>query len=57
MNSQCQQWLPTDEKDETLGRGGESRSNGIHAVDDRSLEVDVEDAEHVYRVKNHPEYD
>lgn len=37
----------TYKKDETLGRGRNAWRDGIHAVDDRGLEVDVEDAEHV----------
>lgn len=44
----------TDEEDESGcgGRGGEARGDGIHAVDDGGLEVDVEDAEHVDGVED-----
>lgn len=37
----------TNEEDEAFGRGGEARSDGIDAVDNGSLEIDVENAEHV----------
>lgn len=34
----------TNKEDEALGGGSEALRNGIHAMDDGSLEVDVEDA-------------
>jgi len=42
----------TNEEDETFGRGSEARSDGIDAVDNGSLEIDVENAEHVNGVED-----
>jgi len=42
----------TNEEDEAFGRSSEARSDGIDAMDDGSLEIDIENAEHVNGVKN-----
>lgn len=44
-----------DDEDEAVGGRGDALGDGVHAVDDGALEVDVEDAQHVDRVQSDPE--
>lgn len=46
--------IRTNEEDKAVGRGREARVNRVHAMDDRGLEVNVENAEHVNSVQYNP---
>lgn len=44
--------IRTNEEDGAFGWGSKARSDGIDAVDNGSLEIDVENAEHVNGVED-----